>query len=181
MHRRRLLLLAPAAMATGLARAADPSPPPELAQALPSSRLRGEGRMTFLALHIYDIRLWSPQPVDASNWASSPLALAITYARTLYGDSIAERSIDEMRRQGEIDAATSARWLDEMKRLFPDVGDGTRLTGVLRPGIGAAFFHDGQPRGEVRDPAFARRFFGIWLAPETSEPALRTRLLGGAK
>jgi len=34
--------------------------------------------------------------------------------------------------------------------------------------------------GEVKDAEFARRFFGIWLAPSTSEPALRQTLLGGA-
>lgn len=31
--------------------------------------------------------------------------------------------------------------------------------------------------GEVADPEFARLFFGIWLSPNTSEPALRQALL----
>ena len=33
------------------------------------------------------------------------------------------------------------------------------------------------PRGEIADAAVRRRFFGIWLAPQTSEPALREALL----
>jgi hypothetical protein len=40
------------------------------------------------------------------------------------------------------------------------------------------FFHNGNPRGEVRDAEFTRRFFGIWLGEATSEPALRDSLLG---
>jgi hypothetical protein len=42
-----------------------------------------------------------------------------------------------------------------------------------------AFLLNGRPLGEVRDPDFARVFFGIWLSPRTSEPALREALLLG--
>jgi hypothetical protein len=36
---------------------------------------------------------------------------------------------------------------------------------------------NGQPLGEIRDAEFARRFFAIWLSPQTSEPKLRLALL----
>jgi hypothetical protein len=39
-------------------------------------------------------------------------------------------------------------------------------------------FVNGQFRGELRDADFTRRFFGIWLAPESSQPALRDALFG---
>ena len=64
-----------------------------------------------------------------------------------------------------------------MTRLFPDVEAGDRITGVQRPGEGARFYFNAALRGEVPDAEFARRFFGIWLAPQTSEPALREALL----
>ena len=35
-------------------------------------------------------------------------------------------------------------------------------------------------RSELRDADFTRRFFGIWLSPQTSEPKLRQSLLGTA-
>ncbi len=94
------------------------------------------------------------------------------------GAQIAERSLIEMRRQGEIAADTGARWFAAMKALFPDVDAGHRLTGVHRPGEGVRFFHNGRLLGEVRDAEFARLFFGIWLARQTSEPTLRAALLG---
>ena len=183
LPRRHLLIAAPATLFAGLFAplAAASLRPPELAQALPDAQLQGQGRLRFLGLQIYDIRLWAPKPVSADDWAQAPLALELAYARTLYGRAIAERSLDEMRRQGEIAPTEAERWLGEMVRLFPDVKDGDRLTGVNLPQAGARFFYNGQLRGEVKDAAFARRFFGIWLAPQSSEPSLRERLLSGAR
>ena len=126
-------------------------------------------------------RLWAPDVVDADRWWSTPLALELQYARRLVGRLIAERSIEEMRRQQPIAADRAADWLEAMNGLFPDVAGGDRLCGVLLPGESARFYFNGRARGELRDPDFARLFFGIWLAPETSEPALRGQLLGLAR
>lgn len=172
---RRLLLMS---VAGAVLPATAGTPPPELQQALPAVQLRGEGRLRFLGLHVYDIRLWTPQDFAADRWAEAPLALEIQYARSLVGKAIAERSLQEMQRQGEVPAERAQRWLAEMERLFPDVKQGDRILGVKQPGVGAAFYVNGRLRGEVRDADFARRFFGIWLAPQTSEPGLRQRLLG---
>lgn len=155
--------------------------PPEVAAALPDARPQGRGRMSFIGLHLYDIRLFGGAQRVGSDWATTPLALAIDYARSFDGGRIAERSLAEMKRQGTIDAATGERWLAAMRRLFPDVQAGDRLTGMQRPGEAALFFLNGSPRGEVRDAAFTQRFFGIWLSPQTSEPALRDSLLGDAR
>ena len=83
-----------------------------------------------------------------------------------------------MRRQGAVDDGTAARWLQAMRALFPDVNDGSRITGVHKPGVGAQFHVDGRLRGSVDEPEFARRFFGIWLSPASSDPKLRAALLG---
>jgi hypothetical protein len=48
----------------------------------------------------------------------------------------------------------------------------------MSPGAACAFTTTARPWAEPNpDPAFAERFFGIWLAPQTSEPALREALL----
>ena len=83
-----------------------------------------------------------------------------------------------MQRQGEIDPAVGQRWLAAMQKIFPDVQAGDRITGFNVPGMGARFFINGRLKGDVRDPEFARRFFAIWLSPQTSEPSLRNALLG---
>ena len=52
---------------------------------------------------------------------------------------------------------------------------------MQRPGQSARFFFNGVLRGEVADAEFTRLFFGIWLSPNTSEPALRKQLLSGKR
>ena len=106
------------------------------------------------------------------------MVLELEYLRELKGQAIAERSLQEMQRAGPMAEAQAQRWLAEMQRIFPDVKAGDRISGQHLPGQGARFWLNGQPVGQVEDPAFARLFFGIWLAPSTSEPGMRVALLG---
>ena len=174
---RRALLAAMGAMFAAGA-AAQPAVPAEVTAEMPGARLLGSGRLTYFGLHIYDARLWVADGFAADNFARLPLALELEYARSLVGKLIAERSLDEMKRVGGFNDEQGQRWLAAMTQTFPDVNKGDRLTGVHRPGEAAGFFLNGKPRGEVRDADFARRFFGIWLSPQTSEPKLRAALLG---
>jgi Chalcone isomerase-like len=150
--------------------------PPELAAELPGARLHGSATLRFLGLSVYDIRLWAlPPRLDAP--LDTPLALELQYTRALKGADIAQRSLEEMARQGPIAPPQRQRWLAELQSLLPDVVAGDRLTGVQRPGDRLRLFHNGRLLGDVADPAFTRQFFGIWLAPGTSEPRLRRQLL----
>jgi hypothetical protein len=125
--------------------------------------------------------LWAGERFSAAQFEREPLALELQYARTLQGKLIAERSLVEMQRFGAVPEADAARWLASMTQLFPNVKEGDRLTGLHRPGEAARFYFNGSLRGEVREPDFARRFFSIWLSPQTSEPKLRQALLGGQR
>lgn len=176
-NRRHLLGLAVGS--TLLGRAVAAAVPPELAGAWPQTRLVGSGEMRYFGLRIYDARLWAPAPLSAEGWTAQPFALELQYARTFDGAAIARRSLDEMRRQGPIAPAQLERWRATMQATFPGVRDGDRLTGVHIPESAARFHFNGRLVGEWADAELARQFFGIWLAPQTSEPALREALLGG--
>lgn len=177
---RRVLVFA--SLAAPLAARARTMPVPvEVGTELREPRLQGDGRLSVLGLRIYDARLWVEPGFEPARYAEVPLAVELIYARTLYGHLIAERSLAEMRRFGAIAPAQGDRWLAAMRQTFPDVARGDRITGVQHPGEAARFFVNGSLRGELRDADFARRFFAIWLAPQTSEPALRRALLGRAE
>jgi hypothetical protein len=181
MQRRTLVLASTMVWSTAFATTAE-MPPPEVSANLREAQLLGQGRLRFMGLRVYEARLWVPSGIEATNvkaqWNAQSLALDIRYQRALKGALIAERSLEEMRRQGEIAADTAQRWLGAMTTLFPDVDKDSRLTGLNVPDMGARFFVGGAMRGEVRDPEFARYFFGIWLSPKSSEPSLRDALLG---
>ena len=155
--------------------------PPEISQELPGARLQGSGRLTYFGLHVYDARLWVDDRFDPARFAALPLAIELDYARTLYGKLIAERSLTEMKKVGDVPDAKAEAWLADLTRLFPDVNKGDRITGIQQPGEAARFFVNGRARGDVRDPAFVPLFFGIWLSPRSSEPKLRQALIGGGK
>ncbi|MBZ8141389.1 hypothetical protein CLD22_15970 [Rubrivivax gelatinosus] len=174
---RRALLLAALTPAAALA-TRSATPPPELAPYAPL-KLQGEGRLRVLGLQVYDARLWTAEGFVPERWNEAALALEIRYARALQGRDIAERSIAEMRRQGGLADADAERWLQAMAALFPDVKAGDRLVGVRRADGTTRFYGNGRVLGEVTEREFGRRFFGIWLAPQSSQPQLRERLVGG--
>ena len=175
MKRRELVL---ALLAAGSGVGAKTALPAEVSKNLPGARLIGSGRLTYFGLNVYDARLWASGEFKATDYAAAPLALELEYARALDGEKIAERSLEEMKRSGPLTDDQAQRWLATMKRTFPDVAEGDRITGVQLAGGVTRFFVNGKPSGELRDAEFTRRFFGIWLSPKTSEPKLRLALLG---
>jgi hypothetical protein len=157
---------------------AAPVAPAYVGQELGAARLSGQGNYTWFGLKIYAAELWlGPQGYAADG---VPLVLELRYARALNGARIADASAEQMAHIGAGSPAQRSAWLAQMKAIFPDVQDGTRLAGVLLPGQGVRFYRDGQLLATVPDPAFARAFFGIWLDPATSAPKLREALLRDA-
>lgn len=167
---RRLLAVASLALACALAHAA----PAHIESALPQARLAGSGAYTWFTMKIYSAELWvGPQGYSPA----APFALDLRYARKLSGKKIAEASAEQMEKIGAGDPAERKVWLQKMMAIFPDVSEGSHITGVFVPREGAHFYLDGKPLGSISDPDFARAFFGIWLDPATTAPALRQALL----
>lgn len=152
--------------------------PTEAAAVLSDLRLLGRGTLRYFGLLVYEARLWAGADFSPARYDGHAFALELQYARKLDGSAIARRSIVEMRRAGSLDDDQAQAWEAALARAFPDVAPGDRLTGVHVPGQVTRFFHNGRPTSAVTDPAFARSFFGIWLAATTSEPGLRRQLIG---
>lgn len=169
-------LVPPARAASALA----PSAPEEVAVELPVARLQGQATMRYLGFEIYEARLWAAPDFSPAHYAAHPFALELRYARSLDGAAIAERSLAEMRRVGPFDDIKAEGWRELLGRALPDVISGDRLTGVRAEGGATRFFRNGRPTAMIDDPEFARLFFGIWLSPRTSEPALRRGLIGAS-
>ena len=147
---------------------------------LPGARLLGQGKLTFFGLNVYGAKLWVTEAFKPEEFTRHPVALELEYGRSLVGQMIAERSLAEMKKVGDVPDDKAGPWLAAMAQIFPDVNRGDRVTGVYEPTLGMRFFLNDKPRGDVRDLAFAQLFIGIWLSPRTSEPKLRQALLGSA-
>jgi hypothetical protein len=135
----------------------------------------GEGKLTFLFKDIYTARLYAPE----GKWREdASYALELRYNLGLKGRKIAERSITEMRKIGYDNEEQLSSWLNIMSEIFPDVRDGSVLTGILTADQETLFFNGDQKIGHVEDPLFGKAFFSIWLSEKTSEPELRQALMG---
>lgn len=151
----------------------------EVKAELPEARILGTSRMRVFGLDLYDAKLFA-SALKRSDYAAAPFALEIVYLRSFDGPAIAERSLKEMRRVGSISADKEKSWLQTMRQTFPNVKSGDRITAIHRPEQGIRFFVNGLAHASINDPEFSRYFFGIWLSPNTSEPAMRNSLLAGA-
>jgi hypothetical protein len=142
---------------------------------VPDAQKVGTGRLSFLLWDVYDATLYASQ--KRYN-ALQPYALKLAYLIDLKGADIADRSVEEMRKQGFADEGKLAEWQKAMKKLFPDVKKGSVLTGIRDANGDALFYFNDAFIGSINDKAFTERFFAIWLDKNTSETALRKQLLG---
>jgi len=156
-----------------------PKPPSSLVLRTP--RLVGQQRFSYWGFDVYDAALWSNAPFVGDDWAKQVLVLELRYLRDFKGIDIAQRSMDEMQGQRPLSAAQQISWSNTLQAAIPNVRAGERITGIYMPDKGLQLLHQDQMTGELRDPEFARRFLGIWLAPETSQRKLRQQLLAGAQ
>lgn len=142
---------------------------------IPGARTVGEGRLSFMMWDVYDAKLFAPN----GTWqVNAPFALQLSYLRSIEGKKIADQSIKEIRAQGFKNERKLLQWYKKMVRIFPDVTQGTRLTGVFTNQGHTVFYNESKEIGRITDPEFSINFFGIWLSEKTSTPDLRKKLLG---
>ena len=177
----RAALAGLAAAFDGPARAeqASPSAPPEVLATLPGGGLIGHGRLRFFGFSVYDASLWASPDFRASAFLSYRFALSLTYLRAFSAKDLAQRTLQDIRRVHEVAPDQARVWLSALQDLLPEVAAGDRITCLHPPGS-VAVWHQGRKIGDMPDAAFARMFFGIWLADSTREPELRKALLARA-
>lgn len=142
---------------------------------LQNPKIVGEGVLTYAFWDVYKATLYAP---DGQWDARKPFVLSIEYYRDIKGAAIADRSVQEIRRQGFSDEIILAAWHSQMKAIFPDVQNGTTLSAAYIPGKETIFYRNGKRISAIKGDAFASHFFAIWLGQNTSEPSLRQALLG---
>ena len=141
---------------------------------VPEAALVGEGRLNYMIWEVYDAALFAPK----GQWdQDKPFALKLSYLRSLKGKAIADRSVEEMRKQGFSDEVKLATWHSQMREIFPDVDADVSITGIRTENGETVFYKNNEEIGRIRDLEFSKTFFNIWLSPKTSEPELRAQLL----
>ncbi len=160
------------------AQTAPPVLPSDVAVNLPRAEFAGKGKLTFFGLEVYESSLWVAPNFKGLDFEKHNFALELHYLRNFTAADIAKRSLEEMQRIEQVPEQKAAQWTQTLSKVLPNVKKGDRLIGTHKPGTGLTFWLNGKNIGEIRDAEFSRQFFAIWLSPKTSEPKLRTALLG---
>jgi hypothetical protein len=148
--------------------------PAEVSDYIRADTPYGQGTLRKLFMKVYETSLWT----DAKKWSmKETFALCIRYNMNFKDKDLVKRTFEEMERSGPVTQADRETFGPRLKALFHDVHPGDIITAVFLPGRGAVFYYNGKPSGKLENIAFAKRFFNIWLGPDTSEPDLRERLL----
>jgi hypothetical protein len=143
--------------------------------AVPNASVVGRGVLTYVFWDIYAATLYAPH----GRWdPAKPYALSLEYYRNLDGKDIADRSVQEMRKEGVADEIKLATWNAQLKTIYPDVKDGSVLSAIYLPGKETVFYSGDNVIGSIKGDEFGKYFFGIWLGERTSAPELRRALLG---
>lgn len=161
-----LLLASPAFAATK---------PSELESAVKASEPYGQARLTRFLFHVYDAQIWT----DAPAWSyQEPFALSVTYAMSFSAPELTQSTLQQAQKVSTLSQAEEKQFALYLDQAYRDVKSGERVTALFMPPDNITFFVNGIKTLSMKDAVFARAFFDIWLSERTSEPSLRTGLLG---
>lgn len=173
---RAAALLLVALLATSApAQAAGFEKPPELNGKISSAAPLGTASLNKMFLHVYDIALWTDKaglPQDA------PYAIEIRYDMHFTVPELVDRSISEMERSGKMTPEEKEKFRKALTARFAEVHPGDVITALYQPKTGGSFYYNGKRQGGTMPAADMQRFLAIWIGPDTSEPAVRDKLLG---
>lgn len=137
-------------------------------------KIVGSGRLSFWMWDVYDASLYAE---DGLYKTSKPFALYIKYLMPFRKESLANRTIQEIKRQGYNDNNKLSLWKSQLINIFPDVEKGDAITAIYLDVSSVGFFVENKSLGYINSPEFTRKFFDIWIGEKTSEQELRIKLL----
>jgi len=138
----------------------------------------GEGQMSVMFWDLYKAELFGQTPSYQAD--TSPIALKITYLRDIDKEDLIEATLDQWVHIGYENEAIPD-WATQLEQIWPDIQEGSQLT-IRVHRDGASDFYDATSKiGSMADSEFGKAFLAIWLSEKTSEPKLRTQLIGETK
>lgn len=140
---------------------------------LPSFKLVGSASMKWLWFELYQAQVLTPTGTYTANqW---PLAINLTYQRSLTAEQLLDATIDEWQRQ---DIEYRPEWVSKLRSIWPNIKPQDQLILFVDKANISHFFFNNEFIGSLSDTLFASAFSAIWLSNNTLKPALRNQLIG---
>ena len=143
--------------------------------------LRGAAVLRWARLvDLYAGAFYLPGKIDAKDWRKDVnKQLELCYFRSIPAKGFVEASQDHLQETLSAESLNSIQSrLDDLYRLFRDIGPGDRYTLTYTPDVGTVLSLNGEPLGSIPGADFAEAYFGIWLGENPLNNNFRDRVLG---
>jgi len=135
----------------------------------------GETTFSFLFWDLYESRLLTTSgkyPIDNNE----KLIYEINYMTDISKKDLIHRTVEQWQHLG-LPIESYQSFLPKLASIWPDITVGDTLS-LLISNKTSHFYFNQHYIGRVDDPRFGQIFLDIWLAKNTSQPKLRSQLLG---
>ncbi len=136
----------------------------------------GETTFSILFWDLYKSRLLTTSGKYPLSDVNEKLIYEITYMTDISRDDLIKRTVEQWHHLG-LSIESYKRFLPTLKSIWPDINEGDTLS-LLIDNNKSTFYFNQQYIGSIDVPEFGQMFLDIWLAENTSQPKLRSQLLG---
>jgi hypothetical protein len=130
----------------------------------------------FAFLKIYDVFLCNNQAqnLDLKNLYNQDFTLVIQYSQNIKSQKLVEASIDEIKKNNQLNADNEKNYAAKLAKIFPNVKTTDIITASFQASSGATVFtHNNKKTGEILERDFSQKFLDIWLGKNASYPKMR--------
>lgn len=135
----------------------------------------GETRLSVWFWDVYDAELRTDTGAFEN---AQQRALQLSYLRDIQAKDLVDTTAEEWQRLGITVSTEHEQWLQELRKMWPNVSEGDCIT-LLETEQGHAKFYD--PKGELGEIAsaqFTDDFLAIWLDENSRFKKERNQLIG---
>lgn len=144
-----------------------------------SFQLIGETTFSILFWDLYKSKLQTTTgkyPIDDQK---DTLIYEINYLIDISKNDLIKRTIEQWQHIG-VPEESFKDFIPQLEQIWPNITQGDTLA-LLIYNKGSVFYFNQQYIGAIEAPEFGNTFLDIWLSKNTSQPKLRSELLGGQK
>jgi hypothetical protein len=141
---------------------------------------KNQSVLTYLWVDVYAAAFYAPAQASASQALAKPLTqrLELYYFRNIDSQDVIKAAWVTLERQHDATTLAPLRsQIDDLHATFRDIRPGDRYALNLTAGAGLTLEVNGKVAYTSQDPALAKAYLGIWLAPNGLSDKLRTNLL----
>jgi hypothetical protein len=136
----------------------------------------GTATFSILFWDLYKSTLYSTSSRYPLTTKSDSLIFHINYLADISSEDLIGRTIEQWQHLG-IEEKRYSHYVEDLKKLWPNISDGDSLALLIQNNASDFYFND-LYIGTIDDPDFGQLFIDIWLSKNTSQPRLRSELLG---